>query len=473
MKGATEFSQPSSQALKGDDGRSDLLRTCVVTRQLVTRQFEPSREMQTFEPAHAQRAIVEAPPLRGELQIRRAVLLSFCDPFPQECLELQALSGRQWRHLLQWLYLSGLALYFFDRLVELQRCKLLPANVFARLQQSLNENSQRTHGMIAESIAIQQEFQRARLRYAVLKGLSLCPSSVPRPELRSQFDLDFLVAEEDIPEARRILVGRGYRLYGSNETYWEYKLNERPGLTLKDLYRYTGYWVVELHTRNGATSRGSLLERLDWREFNSFRMPVLSPVDVFLQQGLHAYKHICSQFTRAAFLVEFRRHVLFRFSDNAFWDELLSTVKENSHARIALGVTTLLISQVMGDFAPEALVSGTVRCVPPSAQLWVEFYGARAALRNFPGTKLYLLLRMEPQAVPAPRERSLRQFLIPLRLPPPVIQALPNEAFFVRLGRYRMQAAYIFSRFRFHLVEGLRFAWESHRWRRLLNEVAR
>ena len=91
--------------------------------------------------------------------------------------------------------------------------------------------------MIAESIAIQQEFQEARLSYAKLKGLSLWPSSVPRPELRSQFDLDFLVAEESAPEARKILEQRGYRLYVISGRSWEFKLNEKPGVSLKDLYK--------------------------------------------------------------------------------------------------------------------------------------------------------------------------------------------------------------------------------------------
>jgi hypothetical protein len=63
--------------------------------------------------------------------------------------------------------------------------------------------------------------------------------------------------------------------------------------------------------------------------------------------------------------------------------------------------------------------------------------------------------------------------LIPSRLPPPVIRASANEKFQFRLGRYRMQLHLVFSRLRFHLAEGLRFAWELHRWRRKLSQVAR
>jgi len=65
--------------------------------------------------------------------------------------------------------------------------------------------------MIAELSAIHREFQRAALSYAILKGFSLWPASVPRPELRSQLDIDFLVTQDSAREARRILEGRGYQ----------------------------------------------------------------------------------------------------------------------------------------------------------------------------------------------------------------------------------------------------------------------
>jgi hypothetical protein len=358
-----------------------------------------------------------------------------------------------------------------DRLVELQSTHLLPAPVLTRLLRNLEDNTERTRGMVAESIAIQQEFKDARLRYAVLKGLSLCPSSVPRPELRSQMDLDFLVAEEDLPQARSILARRGYRLYGTSGGSWEFKRNEKPGITLKDLYKHLDSWVVELHVESGASSRDSLLEHREWRELYGFCMPALSPVDLFLRQGLHAFKHICAEFARAAHLVEFRRHVLFRAGDSAFWDALHSAANENPRAPLALGVVTLLITRVMGEFAPEALTRWTVDFLPPSARLWVELYGYRAVLGSFPGSKLYLLLQSELDAAAVPASRPLRQSLLPSRLPPPVIRAFPNEALSVRLGRYRMQANLTLNRLRFHIVEGLRFAWERRRWRRRLNRV--
>lgn len=401
--------------------------------------------------------------------MREAALLIFCEPFPAQCFRLQNLSGKEWRSLLRWLDISGLALYFLDRIVGLKLANWLPSTVLARLQENLADNTERTRGMIAELIAIQQEFQKARLSYANLKGLTLWPSSVPRPELRSQFDLDFLVAEESAPEARSILEQRGYRLYVVSGRSWEFKLNEKPGVSLKDLYKALPSHAVELHIESNVPGCSSPLERIESRNLHGCRMPVLSPIDLFLGQGLHAYKHVCSEFSRVAHLLEFRRHVLLRRDDPVFWSKLRSKGEEHLRASMGLGVVTLLITHVMGDFAPEALTDWTVGRLPRSARLWVETYGRRAVFGSIPGSKLYLLLQRELEAAGVPVKRSLRQILLPVRLPPPVIRAFPNETFAVRLSRYRMQLNFIFFRLRFHIVEGLRYARESHRWQRQID----
>ncbi len=406
-------------------------------------------------------------PLRGAQLTRLAVLLVFCDPLPRQCLRMLTLSKKEWRDLLHWLDLSGLALYFINRLAELDLCDLLPPDVFTRLHLNLIDNIQRTQGMISESIAIQQEFQRTGLKYANLKGLSLCPSSVPKPEVRLQFDLDFLVAAKCAPDARRILERRGYRLYAMNGRSWEFKFNERPGVNLKDVYRDFQSYAVELKVESSVPGIPSLLERLEWRELQGMSMPSLSPVDLLLCQGLHVFKHICGESSRTAHLLEFRRHVLNRRDDNAYWHELEVAAKDDPRASLGLGVVTLLITHVMGEFAPEAFTKWTVDGLSHPVRLWVEMYGHRVALGSFPGNKLYLLLQKELEFAGIPAKRSLRHALLPSRLPYPVIRAFPNEAFPVRIRRYHMHLQLILQRLRFHIVEGFRFALESRRWRRM------
>jgi Uncharacterised nucleotidyltransferase len=418
-------------------------------------------------------ANIGAHALRKQESMREAVLLTFCDPPLEACLGLQSLSRKEWKSLLHWLDVSGLALYFLDRMAELQQRDRLPRSVLARLQQNLRENTERTQGMIAESVAIQQEFQKACLSYATLKGFSLSPASVPRPELRHQFDLDFLVAEKSVPDARKILERRGYRLYAISGRSWEFKKNETPGVSIKDLYKDLPGRSVELHVEAELPGQTSLLERLESLEFHGISMPVLSPADLLLGQGMHAYKHIHSEFSRTAHLLEFRRHVLLRREDATFWAELQSRAKKDPRVCVGLGIVTLLITHVMGDFAPEGLTHWTVGRLPQSAHHWVKLYGHRVAFGSFPGSKLYLLLQAELETAGVQAKRSLREALLPRRLPPLLIRATADESLKVRIRRYRTQLHFLLLRLRFHVVEGLRYTWESYRWRRHMDRQIR
>ena len=404
--------------------------------------------------------------------IRKAVLLEFGDSSPRELERLEKLTLNQWMRLLRWLDYSGLALYFLDHLSALGREDLLPTPIQVGLHQRLCDNTTRTLGMIAESTGIQRRFQDSQVRYAVLKGLSLWPRSVPKLELRSQFDLDFLVSAESASAARTVLESRGYRLYGISGNSLEFKRNERPGISLKDMYKDLQSWRVELHIEPAQSHHRSQLEALEYRDFCEIKMPVLSPIDLFLGHGLHASKHICSEFMRAAQLVEFRRHVLYRRDDFEFWNRLHHSACENRRVSLGLGIATLLITQVMGEFAPEALTSWTVRCLPAPVYLWCQLYGRHVALGSFPGTKLYLLLQRELEAERIPAKRSARKALLPSRLPPAIIRASPGEGVQTRLRRYRMQFSFIMHRLHFHAVEGVRYLWELRQWRQQLNRLA-
>jgi hypothetical protein len=404
-------------------------------------------------------------PLNRDQCIREAVLLIFCDPLREEANELLRISPREWHRLLVWLDLSGLALYFLERLSELGWREVLPQEIVGRLQRNMADNAERTRSMIEESVAIQREFQKAEISYAVLKGLSLYPSSVPFPELRHQFDLDYLVAERSRTDAQKILEHRGYRLYAISGKSWEFKINERPTISIKDLYKISPGYLVELHIEPSGIDQSSRLSRLIHREMYDMMMPVLSPVDLFLGQGLHVFKDVCSAFSRISHLLEFYRHVLARRNDNTFWSELRSAAEADRKTCLGIGLVIYLITSVIGEFAPEALTAWSVEILPPVIRLWVDLYGQQTVFGKHPGTKLYLLLQKELEDAGVPTKRPLNQSLLPSRLPPAIIRASSNETLSIRIARYRLQFYFVFSRLRFHLIEGVRYMLESHRWR--------
>lgn len=406
-------------------------------------------------------------PLRRKQRIREAILLLFGDAWVHQCEVISSLSNREWNDLLIWLDVSGLALYLADRMVELQVLNSLPPAIRRRLLQNLADNASRTQGMIQESVSLQIAFQESGLSYATLKGISLCPLAVTRPELRHQFDLDFLVSKDSIQEACKILESRGYRLYAVSGKTWEFKRDETPYVSMKDMYKDLPGRAVELHVEERSADGSSRLDRFVDRRIYGIRMPVLSPVDLFLSQAMHAFKDVCSAFSRTAHLLEFYRHVVARRDDDAFWRELKEQAEGDRRITLGLGVVTYLVTTILGDFAPESFRQWTVDVLPNNVRMWVDVYGPRTVFEQHPGTKIYLLLQRELEVAGLPGKRPIKESLLPTRLPPLIIRATADETLHALICRYRLQVRYVFSRLHFHIVEGVRYACESYRWRRL------
>jgi len=394
--------------------------------------------------------------LNRTLLVREAVLLAFCDPLPSDCERLLGLSPKEWHSLLRWLDTAGLALYFLDRLEELGLIESVPPQVLARLRQNLADNTERIGSLITESATIQHRFQSAGLSYCVVKGFSLWPLSVPKIELRSQLDLDFLVSEESSTEAQRILEELGFRVIRIIGRTMELRAGEERTSNPGDLYRAGLSRTVELHTEQVRPGRPSRLAHARNLSFHGISMPVLRPTDLFLGQGMHLYKNLlCSQFSRVAHLMEFRHHVIARRGDEGFWKELEQQVREDRAACVGLGAATLLIARVMGPFAPEAFTRWTVDQLPATAGLWADLFAHRTVLASFPGSKLYTLLQKELQTTTASSTLLSWPALLPRRIPPIVTHGSAGETLVARMGRYRRQFQYILFRARFHLREGI------------------
>lgn len=403
---------------------------------------------------------------------REAALLSLCHSKPEYVDRLLALSPGEWRKLLHWLDVSGLSLYFVNRVNELNLQSSLPLAVNQRLQQNLSDNRARMKGLLQESAELQAEFRRTNITYAVLKGFSLCPSSVPMSELRHQLDLDFLVDESGASKAREILEQAGYRICGTGGRTWEFKKNETPKFTTRNMYKGGFGLSVEIHIE--AVERGpeSLLSRREYREIEGVPMPVLAPADLFLIQGMHVFKDVCGSHPRASHLLEFYRHVSARGDDPQFWSDVRSRAEEDPRSIFGLGVVLQVIESVMEVEIPSKLAMWTMLRIPAPAQRWIALYGRNCVYGMPPGTKLYLLLQRELEAAGMTFRRPARAVLLPTRLPHAIIPATADETLGFRALRYAAQLQFILRRVRFHVVEGLRYAWASYRWRRFRNGLS-
>jgi hypothetical protein len=384
---------------------------------------------------------------------------------------LEELSAREWQVLLPWLDSSGLALYFLERVRERGLESMLPPMVFARLKRSLAENKQRTSSLINELSEIASRFRAEGLSFAVLKGVTLWPHSTPSPSLRSQADLDFLIAARNVEQGRRILEGMGFYLHAISGRSWEFRAGKIHHATVENMYRAIPFRSVELHVEAEAGVDVSLLARTEQFRYEQLEIPALSPVDLFLGQGLHLYKHVCSELYRASHVLEFQRHMSARSGDAIFWNKLRVAADYGAPTPLKLGIATLLATRLLGDVAPQSFLAWTVDRLPPAAHLWVSRYGEQIAFFDPPGSKFYLLLQTALKPAEIPVRRPTLQALLPSGLPKFAVAA-EDETLSDRLRRYKLHLRFLWIRLHFHIVEGLRYLLEKPDWSRALAKLA-
>jgi hypothetical protein len=403
-------------------------------------------------------------------RLKEAVLASFHEPAPSVRARLAEFTRRDWERSKYWLDVSGLALYFLDRLIALELELCIPASMLQQLRTNMAENRERSASLFNETVAVTQLLQQQKIEFAVLKGITLPAESVPEVALRNQMDLDLLVRESDATQAKLCLEEHGYTLDAISGNTWEFKAGTPGTSTLANLYQVRAERSIEVHLiSKGASDR---LMRSGHRIINGEQVPALLPSDAFVFQGQHLFKHMCGEHTRASWVLEYWRHICARRNDIAFWREVATIAAEEPGADIAIGAATLLTSLVFGPCAPQELACWSMDRLPTVICLWIQLYGRDLVISDKPGSKLYLLLRKELHQDSVEDQLARRRLIFPLHWPRLITRGQCNETIARRLHRYQVQSRFALRRFWFHLAKGLAFAVESLRWQKRVTGIS-
>jgi len=405
------------------------------------------------------------------LHLKEAILASFWEPSPSIRARLSCVSAAEWKRVKYWLDVSGLALYFLDRVETLGLHTSVPAFMLDHLRKDHADNRERNRSLLVEAGELCRILTERGVEFAFLKGATLPPESVRDQALRSQADLDLLVRESQAEAMKEALAGLGYKLDAVSGATWEFKAG--PGTsTLKNLYQVRAERSVEVHliADSGVPDRLGRSHRLS---IQGCLMPALAAADIFVQQAQHLFKHTCGEYTRASWVLEYWRHLCARRNDIAFWREVRQIADRQPGSDIAIGTATLLTSFVFGPCAPPELACWSMNRLSPAVCLWIQLYGRRVLLSDTPGSKLYLLLRKELESDSVAETRKRRRLMFPIHVPRRITQHEAGEKLSVRLHRYWKEAGFFVRRTVFHVVEGIRFAIESTRWQRRVSGVAR
>jgi hypothetical protein len=404
-------------------------------------------------------------------ELKEAIVSSFAIP-ERAASRLAGFSDADWKSVLWWLDISGLAIYFLIQCKKSGAEQSLPEWLSEDLGQRLENNRFRVAAMRQEACELARRFEGSGARYALLKGITLAPDSVPDSAFRYQADLDVMIAHRNASQAVDCLRELGYSLYATSGDTLEFRAGEAGVPKMTNMYSARTQRALELHLLTEREGESSLLKRRERRTFDGTEIAALSPPDILVQQAKHLVKHLCGEHTRLSWVMEFRRHALTKCGDEAFWKDAQQIAVVEKNGDLAMGMAFWASEEFFGKMPMEIPWQWSAEALPVRVQLWLKRYTRKLLMTDAIGNKLYALLHKE---IPggSEQERSMRRILFPHYLPKPILVSKPRERLTERLTRYSVETDFFLRRLRFHVVEGIRFSIEASRWRRAAERCGR
>lgn len=398
--------------------------------------------------------------------------LRFSRDYRDRLNAIQKFTPRQWRHVLRWLDDAGLAFYFLQKLKDTNAADVVPPLPMSRLERNYASNQLRVDDLSHRFDSINNQFTDAGVHYTAIKGFSLVPQFCPYAPLRYQADFDYLVEEQSLPAASRVLIQAGYTTKDSRSSKESIFITPRGQPSRGDQqYSPQAPHAVELHTEIWDSKMHKLpplpnlfsVAQARTHHWNGFTFPGQRDEDAFLLQVLHACRHLFTQWIRVSCLYEIGYFLHRRSSDTELWSRMEQRAGDSAVLREFVVIVTELAARLFAAPIPELVQSWGAR-TRPGPRTWIEHYGWDWALCKlpvyeltlFPRSKLALFLYNEYKGAPSAQE------LLPSRAPriAASIQTNPSPA---RNRWWKRQ--HLIRRATFYALAELRYVYEIPRWK--------
>lgn len=384
----------------------------------------------------------------------------------------------EWSRALDWLDLSGLALYLWEKMNVVGARKHLPDHAQAHLSRCYEENCLRVESIRKESAALNKMFDDAGILYAVLKGFALVPDYCPDLALRAQYDHDYLIQPADLARAASLLQESGYIPKATGENH--HIVHVRSGSDAMASRRPVGLYSaglerpVELHIALWDPAEEKIniplpedfLNRVQKRTWQGFEYLTLNDEDALIFQILHAFRHILHNWCRLSTFLEVAHFLCRRASDTDFWLRFRDRSANLRWVPEASAAVFRVAQNLFGGFIPTDLNPQISPKFSSVLDLWVKRYGLSGALANFRDSKNSLFLHREYVDDRSAWADVWRRRLFPLRRPHHLPKVLANQRA-RRFTKKWTQCLHGLQRFQFHAFSAACYAWEYPKWQLL------
>jgi len=398
---------------------------------------------------------------------------------------LRQFGSHDWKSSLPWLRHSALELLLAETLKSSGRENLVPADVLGGLKEDASCNRRRLIAMKREFEILIGLLEESKVPYAVLKGFALVPDFCPVPELRSQYDFDFLIDRSDLPRLTTVLRCAGFvqkRLSDGQHPNVFHHVERRPHppSTLAGIFSPELHRSVEVHCQlwqPGAEGiavlwPGDGLRRAVWRNWEGLEFPALASEDALLFQVLHAFRHILNNWCRLSWFYEIAIFLKRRANDESFWLTFRRLIQKQDRLCQCTGVVFELSARLFGAEIPQTIRPLSTGALTPAMSLWVERYGVRSAMRNFAADKYSLLLHELFVDDPKLWRRLCSRRLCPQNRPHAIV-GMSGDRGLRYWKAWCRQTIHSLGRLGFHLIAGTRYILALPSWKLELREAAR
>ena len=419
--------------------------------------------------------------------------LSF-DPDLSRLHTVRNASDTQHRRLLRWLDQSGLALYFLNRLQQLNAADQLPSTLRHELEMRLAANRERSADMFDEFRRVANSFTDAGVTFCAIKGLSLVPEFCPAQHLRHQTDFDFLVSPNSVTQATRVLESQGYvqqEIRPSGEVTFSTLQTHVPSAA-DDIYARPRHREIDVLPSlqmdfHGAsiTTRMDQLAHVRSKRIEDLSFPVLAADDMFSLQVLHAFSHFLGSWVRLSWLLEIASFLDAHHHDDLLWHSVIERqqgvgpVSDTSLNRNAFGLILSLTQEIFPSSRPlpSPIHNWCIQPLPIPIQVWIRHSGRRFALADLDGSKLSLFVYREFVATETRAERrACNRYLLRRIFPVGRRSCIGKVSIASSRAKIRAnvyQRLHSMRRALFHLCELVSFPVEAIRWKRALRSFQR
>jgi hypothetical protein len=328
---------------------------------------------------------------------------------------------------------------------------------------------------------LNQRFDAAGVKYVAVKGFSLVPQFCPEASLRHQGDFDYLVDDQSLTAAQRVLADAGYFLKrrSANELVFLMPSAQMPPLA-DDQYEAHAPHAVELRLAFWDSNSHSVfwaepdfsVDNITTHRWQGLTFRTLPEEDAFLLQVIHAFNHVLTGWVRMSWLYEIGYFLNQKAPDTLLWERIERRIGDDPLLHEMVGVVTGLSVLFFGALLPPMFKAWAE--IRPAVRTWIQNYARTWAFEKNQGdqfslfsvAKLVLFLHQQYLSDPSARRHLTRTRLLPWEQLFRRTRSITSKSSTNSGGRGR-QLKRILIRFLFHVTGGLRYFWEIPRWRRL------